>query len=611
MSFVTHTRLVNPRLGTYYGIVAAGVAALFFLLLIFEQLGVASSTLRLAMLAGPIALYVAIGALSWTVEPLEYFAGGRRVPAVFSGLLLALTAFGATGIMALTGVLYVIGFDALCIVIGGVAGFVVMATALAPYLRKFGAFTVPSYLGRRLKSRGVRLTAAGVVAVPVLLVIAAEIRLGAIAAGWLVGQPASLMVPVVVATLLATVALGGMRSLTWAGVAQAILLLLALAVPAGIVGVIETNMPLPQLSHGPPLRTLGRNEIDQGLALFLAAPLGVELPQQGMVALAKRFVSAFGSIGSLSFTLLSLSVMAGVAGAPWLLPRVSTVPTVFEARKSVGWATFFFGLVMITLATVAVFMRDVAMDLATTGKAADAPFWLRRLVDAGWMQIPANVSPVPLTESLFERDAIVFALPVAAGLPLVVVYLALAGGVAAALAGAAASVVTLGNVMAEDVIHGTSWDPPSNAVRLLVARATLAAAGVAGGLIAAMTPADPLYLLMWALVLSASGTFPVLLLSVWWKRLNGWGAMAGMATGFTMAVLTIIVCEAGLVGVSSTLAAVIALPFGLSAAMIASKMTPHVDRHVVEVTRDLRVPGGETVFDREMRLLRLRQRQRG
>ena len=611
MSLVTHTRLVNPRLGTYYGIVAAAVAALFFLLLIFEQLGAPASALRFGMLAGPVALYVAIGVLSWTTEPLEYFAGGRRVPAVFSGLMLALTAFGATGIMAMTGVLYVIGYDGLCLVIGGVGGFVVMATTLAPYLRKFGAFTVPSYLGRRLRSRGVRLTAAGVVAVPVLLVIAAEIRLGATAAGWLIGQPASLMLPLMVLILLVTVGLGGMRSLTWAGVAQAILLLLALVVPAGIVGVIETNMPVPQLSHGPPLRTLGRNEIDQGLALFLAAPVGVELPQQGMTALAKRFASAFGSIGSLSFTLLSLTVMAGVAGAPWLLPRVATVPTVFEARKSVGWATFFFGLIMITLATVAVFMREVAMDLATSNKAADAPFWLRRLVEMGWMQIPANAARIPLTDTLFERDAILFALPVAAGMPLVVLYLALAGGVAAALAGAATAVTTLGNVMAEDVVHGTSWDPPTNAVRLMVARGTLVGAGVAGGLIAAMTQADPLYLLLWALVLSASATFPVLLLSVWWKRLNGVGAMAGMATGFIIAVLTIIACEAGIVGVSSTLAAVVALPVGLAAAMIASKMTAHADRHVLEVTRDLRVPGGETVFDREMRLLRLRQRQRG
>jgi cation/acetate symporter len=611
MSFVTHTRLVNPRLGTYYGIVAAGVAALFFLLLILEQLGAPQSVLRLAMLAGPVGIYVAIGALSWTSEPLEYFAGGRRVPAVFSGLILAVTAFGATGVMAVTGVLYVLGFDALCLVIGGVSGFVVMATALAPYLRKFGAFTVPSYLGRRLRSRGVRLTAAAVVAVPVLLVVAAEIRLGATAAGWLIGRPTSLMIPLMVLVVVATVGAGGMRSLTWAGVAQAILLLLALSVPAGIVGVIETNMPVPQLSHGPTLRTLGRNEIDQALPLFLAAPLGVELPGQGLVPLAKRFASAFGGIGSLSFTLMSLSVMAGVAAAPWLLPRVSTVPTVYEARKSVGWATFVFGFVMITLSTVAVIVRDIAMDLATTNKAADAPFWLRRLLEAGWLQIPAGVTRVPLTDTLIERDAVLFVLPVAAGMPAVLGHLALAGGVAVALVAAAASICTLGNVMAEDVVHGTSWDPPSSMIRLLVARLAMVGVGVAGGLIALLTPADPLYLLLWALALSASAIFPVLLLSIWWKRLNGLGAAAGMISGFSAAVLTIIACEAGALGVSSALAAVVGLPAGLVAAMIGTRMAPSPDRHVLELTRDLRIPGGETVFDREMRLLRLRQRQRG
>ena len=172
------TRFVNPRLGAYFGIFVSLLTGLVLLLIIFEQLGISETVLRWAMLLGPLALYCAIGVSVPSREPLDFFASGRRVPAGYTGLGIAGAAMGATGIVAMTGVFFLIGFDALCLVIGGLAGFVIMAVMLAPYLRKFGAFTVPSYLGKRFDSRAVRLVAAGVLSVPMPLVIAAEIRIG-------------------------------------------------------------------------------------------------------------------------------------------------------------------------------------------------------------------------------------------------------------------------------------------------------------------------------------------------------------------------------------------------------------------------------------------------
>jgi cation/acetate symporter len=186
MSLSHRTGYVNPRLGTYFGIFMSSFIALGLVTLILEGLGVSDQTLQLTMFFGPIALYAAIGATAFTNEPIDYFASGRRVPAFYTGLVLAQTALGATGLVALTGIFFLIGFDALCLVIGGLAGFVVMAILLAPFFRKFGAFTVPSYLGKRFDSRIVRLVAAGVLSVPMLLVIAAEIRIGAHAATWFV-----------------------------------------------------------------------------------------------------------------------------------------------------------------------------------------------------------------------------------------------------------------------------------------------------------------------------------------------------------------------------------------------------------------------------------------
>ena len=188
MSYLHRTGYVNPRLGTYFGIFIAAFAAIGLLALIFEGLGVPTDTLRLAMLFGPLVLYMAIGAAAFTSEPLDYFASGRRVPAFYTGLVLAQTAMGATGLIAVTGAFFLIGFDALCLVIGGLAGFVVMAVLLAPFFRKFGAFTVPSYLGRRFDSRMLRLTAAALLALPMLLMLSAELSMGAYAASWLIGE---------------------------------------------------------------------------------------------------------------------------------------------------------------------------------------------------------------------------------------------------------------------------------------------------------------------------------------------------------------------------------------------------------------------------------------
>ncbi len=205
MSLTSRTRFVNPRLGTYFGIFASSLAGLVLLLLIFEQLGTSDTVLRWGMLFGPLVLYAAIGLCVPTQDPLEFFAAGRRVPAGYTGLGIGVAALGATGMVAITGVFFLIGFDALCLMIGGLAGFVIMTVMLAPFFRKFGTFTVPSYLGRRFESKTVRLLSAMLLAVPALLMLAAELRMGAFAAGWLAGQPQTLMIVVLVGAFIVSV----------------------------------------------------------------------------------------------------------------------------------------------------------------------------------------------------------------------------------------------------------------------------------------------------------------------------------------------------------------------------------------------------------------------
>ncbi|MGI9403663.1 MAG: solute symporter family protein, partial [Hyphomicrobium sp.] len=484
MSLMSRSRLVNPRLGTYFGIFVSALSGLVLLLIIFEQLGTPDASLRWVMLIGPLLLYAAIAASVFTKDPLDFFAVGRRVPAGYIGLGIASSAMGATGIVAMTGVFFIIGFDALFIVIGGLAGFVLMAVMLAPFLRKFGMFTVPSYLGRRFDSRAVRILCATLVAGPMLLLLAAELRMGAFVAAWLVGQPHSLMVVLLVFCIVLGLVFGGMRSFTWSSSAQAIAAILALIVPVAIVAVMVTNFPLPQLTHGPLLRALVRNEAIQGLPIVEASSFAFMLPGDGMLPVVKRFTVPFGNIGPAAFVVAMLTVAAGVASAPWLLPRVTMTLGVYETRKSLGWATVFFGLAMLTVASVSVFMRDYLMDIVAAAGPATVPDWMRHLTELGFAQIDTRSTRIAFMSFSFWRDTVFLSLPIAAGLPSAFVYFAAAGAIAAALVAAGAVIGALGNVIAEDVINGLSWEPLPSGPRVWVARGAIGIVAILGGLIA-------------------------------------------------------------------------------------------------------------------------------
>ena len=610
MAIPTSLRGVNPRLGTYYGIFLGAFTSLSLVALILEGLGVGPHRLSLALLAGLFLLLAIIGLGTRSSEPLDFFAAGRRVPAFFNGLVLAMSAFGATGFVILTGLFFVIGFDALFIAIGALAGFVVMAVMLAPFLRKFGAYTIPSYLGRRFDSRILRVTSAVLLAVPMLMVLAAELKLALLAAqgmvGWGAGQLALLMTLVLLTTLVP----GGMRSMTWTGVAQGLVALLAIIVPVSVVAVYLTNMPFAQLTHGPVLRALGRSEAVQGLPLILPPALALDLPGQELQPIAKRFADAFGAAGAPAFVLAMLSVLAGVAAAPWLLPRLASAPGVYEARKTLGWATFLFGVAMLTVASVAVFLRSYVFQLLAVPNSALVPPWLGELVKRGWASVTETGTQLQATGISFARDGVLFSLPIVGELPHVLLDLTMVGSIAAALVAASASATALGLCIGEDIAQGGKKEALEGPARLHLARAGIVMAIVGGAALALAANTDPLRLVLWALSLSGAALLPVLVLSIWWKRINPFGALAGLMTGFGVTAVAIISSETGYFGIDSALAAVLGLPAAAVATIAVTLATPAPSRHLLELVRDIRVPGGEILYDREMRLLRLkRQRQ--
>lgn len=610
MTFTPRARFINPRLGIYFGIFTSAFCALVLVLLMLEQMGASRGLLSLLILLGSFASLMTIAVASATNDPLDFYAAGRRVPAVYCGVGLAISTLGATGIACLTGAFFIVGFDVFWILSGGLAGFVLMAVLLAPFFRKFGTFTLPTYLGRRFDSRNIRIVSAALLAVPTLLIIAAEIGIGAKAIDWLLkmGQPMS--VAIMAVAVACGLVFGGMRALTWSSVATAVAAILALVVPVAVVAVLLGYLPVPQLSHGPLVRAVGRAEAVAAIPIVTQPGLVFNLPHDGFQAAAKRFYEPFGSIGPLAYALATLSTMMGVAAAPWVLPRVATTPGVYEARKSLGWACFFFGSILVTAITIAAFMRQYLMQ-AVGGSIAAPPEWLRNLVAVRLAEMNTRGNELEMSSILFDRDSTILALPYAAGLPEVFAFLAAIGLVAAAFAAASAATLTLGGTLSEDIVNGLDWQPPAPKIRLGVARIMIVLVAVFGGLVAQLASGDALKLVLWALALTASTGFPVLVASIWWKRVNQFGALAGIVTGFTVAVLTILAAEAEFIALHSALAAVIAVPSGIAALASVSLMTLPPNRHALELVRDVRVPGGEILYDREMRMQRQKQIRRG
>ncbi|MEZ5818545.1 MAG: sodium:solute symporter [Hyphomicrobiaceae bacterium] len=599
------TSLPNPMVGVYFGIFAACLVAGVMLLLIFEQLGVAEASLKVAMAVISLSLFATIGASAYSNRVREFLLAGRRVPAVYNGISLAIVALGGAGITGLAGGLFLAGFDLICLGVGIVAGLAVSVMLVAPFLRKFGAPTLPSYFALRFESGPLRLLSATVCVLALMLLTIAEIKIGMRSVMWLMPISSEAAAAVIVLALVVTIVPGGARSLSWSSAAQALAVMIAILLPATIAAIMETNLPFGQFTHGPIVRAVSRLEAVQDVPVPVAGMLEFDLPGAGLQPIAGRFATTFGSIGPLAFALATLSVLVGVVGSPTLLARGVTTPSVYDTRKSIGWAVALVGVLLLTFSSVAVFERDILVSSLVGQPAASPPEPLRRLMELGLAAVERSPARLTATSIHFDRDAMLVVLPVLMGMPLAVVNLVAAGVMAAALAGAAASLSQLGAIIGDDVVIGAASSRTNDLKRVMACRAGMVGAGGLAGIGAAMASGDPFLLMLYSLAISGSTIFPILLLSIWWKRLTATGAIAGLTAGLFTA-LGVLMADVSALGLPGLLAPIAAVPLALMFAGAVSYLTPVPGRHILEMVRDLRIPGGETIHDREMRQARQR-----
>jgi len=608
MSLQHHYRPINPRLGTHYAIFCSVMVAVVLVLAILEQLGMRKLWISHIMIAVPLVLFLGVAAITRTLDLHEFLAAGRRMPSVYGGLSIAATAIGGAGFFALTGSLYLIGFDALSLILGGAAGFVFTAMLITPYLRKSGAYTLPGFFRQRFSSPLAGALAALLLIPSALLLLAAELRIG----GFVTSLFASVSFELAVASGAGLIALitilGGMRSLSWTQCVQYIVVIGAFLLPITVLSVQVTNLPLPQLTYGDLLDRVASQEIAIGASQTNAVSLKEALPGERPEPALKPFLAPFGAIAISDFLMLIFCFMCGTAAMPSLIMRAGTAPSIYEARRAIGWGALFFGLFLISSPAYAVFAKFLTLQEIVGSTPSQLPGWIAGLRDAGLADFSDsnNDGVISAAEMLVSRDGVTLALPIIAGFPFVVVVLVAIGGVSAAMAAAAAHALTIGTSFAEDVYSGFIFRSATPGKRMIAARLGIIGATLSAAIFVAMQDFDILPAIAWSMSLTGATFLPGIVLSLWWARMNVWGLIAAMITGFGTTASFIILTEfsgyAPWFGISNMLAAIFGVPAGLIAGLAVSLLTPAPVKRIIAMADEIRDPTGETIQDRATRV---------
>jgi cation/acetate symporter len=573
------------NLGKIYGLYTGGFAAFVILLAILEQVGVPNRVIGYLFVAFTIGIYALIGILSRTAQVSEYYVAGRRVPAVYNGMATASDWMSGASFVGMAGSLYVLGYDGLAFVLGWTGGYVLVAVLLAPYLRKFGAYTVPDFLGTRYEGNLARTIGIIVLFCCSFTYVTAQIYATGIIASRFLDIGFEVAVFVGLAGILVCSMLGGMRAVTWTQVAQYIVLIIAYLIPVIILSAKVTGVPIPQLMYGGVLEQI--TEIEK------------------TIGVTKPHVIPFTNYDPLNFFALIFCLMLGTASLPHVLMRFFTTPSVKQARMSVGWALLFIFLLYFTAPAYAVFAKYEVLTNVIGQQIAALPAWVNAWGSIGLVTITdMNADGIlQWAELKLNNDIIVLATPEIAGLPYVIAGLVAAGGLAAALSTADGLLLAIANALSHDVYYKMVNPQADTKRRLIVSRVLLVFVAVFAAWLASTKPADILSMVAWAFSIAASGLFPALVLGVWWKRTTKQGAIIGMLAGFAVCMIYLVGTRymgmATWFGVKNISAGLFGIPVGFIVTWIVSMMTPAPSAEMQGFIEKLRVPSGGTLIGSE------------
>ena len=595
-----------------YGTYTGGFLVFCLLMALLEANGVSAKTIGILFLVFTIGIYALIGVLSRTMQADAYYVAGRQVPTVFNGMATAADWMSGASFVAMAGGIFYGGYTYMAFLVGWTGGYVLVSSLLAPYLRKFGCYTVPDFIGTRYGGNLVRACAVLVLVLASFTYVTAQINATGTIASRFLGIPFELGVWVGLISILLCSMLGGMRAVTWTQVAQYIVLIIAYLLPIFWLSNKFGFGFFPQFMLGDEVARLGELEAQYGLVKNSAADIKSAGVPGGLKSISVSHAGvAEGGMAAWKFISLAICMMVGTASLPHILMRYFTTPSVKSARRSVAWSLFFIFLLYFSAPALATLAKISILDpnLATgiIGKSitdVQAIGWVKEWIAVKQAYIADfnGDGILQLNEWFMRGDVIVLATPEMGGLPYVISGLVAAGGMAAAMSTADGLILAISNALSHDVYYKIVDPKADVAKRLIVARILLVVTGAFGAYIASMRLTSILGSVAWAFDFAMSGLFFPLVLGVWWKRATRQGAAAGMLLGLAAGTAYLVYVAPAFMGNTPWLGidhlrfGLIGAPVCLVTMVVVSLMTPEPDAKTQTMVDEVRIPSGKTIL---------------
>jgi cation/acetate symporter len=581
-----------------------------------------AQTLTYIFVAFTFSVYIGIAIWSRAGSTNDFYVAGGGVHPVLNGMATAADWMSAASFISMAGIIAFLGYDGSVYLMGWTGGYVILAMLLAPYLRKFGQFTVPDFIGTRYYSSTARVVAVVCLILISFTYVAGQMRGVGIVFSQFLNIPIFWGVIVGMAIVFIYAILGGMKGITYTQVAQFCVLMFAYLVPAIFISMLVTGIPIPQIGLGA--------EVIDGSGLSVLEKLDRTLIDLGFGPYTE------GSKSTIDVFAITMALMIGTAGLPHVIVRFFTVPKVSDARKSAGYALLFIALIYTTAPAVGAFARINFVDTVHNAQYSQIPAWFKSWEDIGligWQdkngdgkiqyapgapfqgkptfsderrtdgsREVTNTTTTNTNEVYVDRDIMVLANPEIAALPAWVIALVAAGGLAAALSTAAGLLLVISTAISHDLLKKTFAKGISDKQELFYARVAAATAIGIAGYLGIDPPGFVAQVVAFAFGLAAASLFPAILLGIFDRRMNKEGAITGMLAGLVFSLSYIAffkfvapemnTAEHWWFGISpegiGTIGAL--LNFGL--AFVVSRLTPDVPKEVVAMVNNIRIPKG-------------------
>jgi len=534
-------------------------------------------------------LYIYIGWRSRVKDSSGFFVAGKGVPPIANGAATAADWMSAASFISMAGLISFLGYDGSIYLMGWTGGYVLLALLLAPYLRKFGKYTVPDFVGDRYYSNVARLVAVVAAIFVSLTYVAGQMRgVGIVFSRFLqVPVETGVIIGMVIVGFFAI--LGGMKGITWTQVAQYCVLIIAYLIPAIAISLLLTNNPIPQLAFtfSDIAEKLNQVQVDLGFA---------------------EYTQPFANKSMLDVLFITIALMVGTAGLPHVIVRFYTVPNVRAARFSAGWALLFIAILYTTAPALSMFARYNLIDSLhnQTIEEVRQLDWASKWENTGLLAFEDKnndgrfqLTPDEETNEIkIDRDIIVLSTPEVANLAPWVIALVAAGGLAAALSTASGLLLVISSSFAHDIYYRLVNPEASETQRVFIGRVMVGFALVIAGFFGINPPGFVGQVVAFAFGLAAASFFPAIILGIFDKRTNKEGAIAGMATGLIFTTFYIIGVKFGgmspwFFGVSAEGIGTLGMVINLIVTLVVSRLTPPPPPEIQEMVEELRIPETE------------------